>query len=152
MKTVPERITVHAPGEETPAGNYGISDGPYSASLPKETKWVREDIATALQEENEKLRAHLVPVEAALSDAAVEKYISSLQWSDQTDDYTRTLVAGNIRAFAAWLEDLTAPNTSEPIKTVISAAAVAEYKSAYEANKQRWNVTAPAPGQEGSEK
>lgn len=39
------------------------------------------------------------------SSEAVEEYIRSLDWGDDTDDYVRTLVAGNIRAFSAWLRE-----------------------------------------------
>ncbi|WP_208110078.1 hypothetical protein [Methylocaldum gracile] len=33
----------------------------------------------------------------------VDEYIQSLKWNNETDDYARTLVAGNIRCFVAWL-------------------------------------------------
>ncbi len=35
----------------------------------------------------------------------IEDYIQSLDWSEETPDYTKTLVAGNIRAYAAHLRN-----------------------------------------------
>ena len=32
-----------------------------------------------------------------------EKYIKTLQWSKDSDDYIKTLVVGNIRGFFQWL-------------------------------------------------
>ena len=32
-----------------------------------------------------------------------EKYIKTLKWSKDTDDYIKTLVIGNIRGFFQWL-------------------------------------------------
>jgi len=32
-----------------------------------------------------------------------EKYIKTLQWSKDSDDYIKTLVIGNIRGFFQWL-------------------------------------------------
>lgn len=37
----------------------------------------------------------------ALSPDSVEEYIKSLCWTKEASDYEKTLVAGNIRAFAA---------------------------------------------------
>jgi hypothetical protein len=33
----------------------------------------------------------------------IEEYIRKLKWSDDTPDIHKTLVAGNIRAFYAWV-------------------------------------------------
>lgn len=38
-------------------------------------------------------------VEVAKS-AEVDEYVKTLQWSDDIDDYTKTLIIGNIRGFA----------------------------------------------------
>ena len=35
--------------------------------------------------------------------ALTEKYINTLKWSKETDDYIKTLVIGNIRGFFMWL-------------------------------------------------
>lgn len=40
-----------------------------------------------------------------LSNSAVEKYIQSLTWSPEATDHEKTLVAGNIRGFAAKIRD-----------------------------------------------
>jgi len=35
--------------------------------------------------------------------ALTEKYIKTLKWSKDSDDYIKTLVIGNIRGFFMWL-------------------------------------------------
>jgi len=35
--------------------------------------------------------------------ALTEKYIKTLKWSKDSDDYIKTLVIGNIRGFFQWL-------------------------------------------------
>jgi hypothetical protein len=35
---------------------------------------------------------------------AIEEYIRGLEWGEDTDDYTITLVCGNIRGFVGWLD------------------------------------------------
>lgn len=44
-----------------------------------------------------------------------EAYIKSLNWSDATDDYTRTLVAGNLRTFAYKLEEFIKAQDARPL-------------------------------------
>ena len=37
----------------------------------------------------------------------VQEYINSLQWKDNATNYEKTLVAGNISAFASWITERT---------------------------------------------
>ena len=45
----------------------------------------------------------LTTEEAITTFSITEKYIKTLKWTIGTDDYTKTLVIGNIRGFFMWL-------------------------------------------------
>lgn len=51
-------------------------------------------------------------------DNFTEAYIKSLDWSKETDDYSRTLVAGNLRAFSHKLAEFIASQNTIPMDLV----------------------------------
>lgn len=77
--------------------------------------------------ETEQLRARVAELEAALRPEAVEAYIAELRWAPDAPDVWRTLVAGNIRGFAAALSALDSALDSE-----IAAAVRAEREACAE--------------------
>ena len=64
----------------------------------------------------------------------IENYIKSLTWSDATDDYLRTLVAGNLRAFWTQVQASNAElrKRYNEARRLAKLAAYAWYRDEYE--------------------